>query len=196
MLELTPRDAVLVVDVQNDFCAGGALAVPDADVIVEPINELTRAAERAGALVSYSRDWHPQDHVSFHEQGGPWPRHCVRDTWGARFHPALRIVPGSLIVDKATDPAREAYSDFDGTELARTLHARGIRRVLVVGLADEYCVRSTVLDALAHGFETIVLTSCTRAIDVHPGDGERARQEMVAAGARREVWIRTAAPPA
>lgn len=194
-LRLGPQDALIVVDVQNDFCSGGALPVPNGEDVVPLLNTIAQAARDAGAVVVFSRDWHPPDHVSFHERGGPWPAHCVQHTRGAQFHPLSRLPSGSMIVSKGQHPSANAYSAFDGTNLARELHARGVRRVFVGGLAEEYCVKATVLDALAHGFETMLLCAATRPVEIESGDGARARDQMRRAGAYLlEEWPRSAAP--
>lgn len=181
---LQKGDALVVVDVQNDFCPGGALPVPEGDRVVPVLNEWIRQARQAGVPVFASRDWHPPGHVSFRERGGPWPPHCVQGSWGARFHPALELPPDAVVVDKGDDPDRDAYSAFQGTDLARRLREAGVRRLWIGGLAQDYCVRATVLDALRHGFAVYLLREATRPVDVRPGDGERALQEMAAAGAQ------------
>ena len=131
-----------------------------------------------------SRDWHPPNHCSFREQGGPWPGHCIAGTAGAQFAPGLRLPPTVRIVDKATTAETDAYSAFGGTALAGTLRAAGVKRLVIGGLATDYCVLSTVLDALREGFEVFVLEDAIRAVDAHPGDGEKALREMCDAGAR------------
>jgi len=176
----SPRaDALLIVDPQVDFCPGGALPVPGGDAIFP-------AVERAAAavpLVVASRDWHPAHHLSFSERGGPWPPHCQAGTPGAEFHPGLARVRIDRVVSKGGDPEREAYSAFDGTDLAGYLRERGVRTLLVAGLATDYCVRASVLDARREGFQVEVLEDGVGAVDVRPGDGERALAEMRAAGA-------------
>jgi nicotinamidase/pyrazinamidase len=176
-------DALIIVDVQIDFCPGGALGVPDGNRVVPVLNGWIDEARRVGATVVVSRDWHPADHCSFEAQGGPWPVHCVQNTPGADFHPDLRVPPEAIHLDKATDPARENFSDFAGTGLGDQLRQRGVTRLWVGGLALDYCVRATVLDGLAEGFEVHVLLPATRAVDVNPGDGDRARHQMRSAGA-------------
>jgi nicotinamidase/pyrazinamidase len=183
-LLLDRHAALVVVDVQRDFCPGGALAVPGGDAVVAPLARAIERCRGAGAPVIYTRDWHPPDHCSFADRGGPWPPHCVAGTPGAQFHTDLPLAADAWIVSKATERDREAYSGFEGTSLARDLAAHGIRRLLVGGLATDYCVRATVLDARRHGLETWLLTDAIRAVDVRPGDGERAVREMEAAGAR------------
>src|SRR5689334_5389258 len=171
--DLGPADAVIVVDVQNDFCPGGALPVARGDEVVPILNQWMTAAGGAGAAVVASRDWHPADHCSFQERGGPWPSHCVQETRGADFHPDLNLPPRARIVSKATAADREAYSAFDGTGLADELKRAGISRVWIGGLALDYCVRATALDAVAAGFETHLIAAATRAINARPGDEER-----------------------
>lgn len=184
--QLSQKDALIVVDVQNDFCPGGALAVREGDAVVPVLNEWIERAQSAGAAVVASRDWHPEDHCSFDARGGPWPRHCVRETRGAAFHPELRLSDDALVVSKGQARDRDNYSAFDDTGLADTLHQRGIERLWVGGLAQDVCVRATVLDACEAGFETHLIADATRAVDVNPGDGERALEAMRAAGARIE----------
>lgn len=182
--------ALLIVDLQRDFCAGGALAVPDADAIVEGINRLADAAVREGRPVYASRDWHPADSPHFARNGGRWPDHCIQDTEGARFHPGLRLPASALIVSKG-DSSRDphGYDAFegrlsDGSPLADDLRRRGVRRVVVVGLATDYCVKNSVWGARRAGFEVTVVTDLVRAVDLTPGDGVRALADMLAAGAR------------
>lgn len=184
MTELSERDCLLVVDVQNDFCPGGALAVDAGDGVIPQINLWVRRAVQAGCSVVASRDWHPADHLSFTDHGGDWPAHCISGTRGAEFHPDLELPDGVLVVSKAASADRESYSAFDGTGLAEQLRARGISRVVVGGLALDYCVKATVLDAVVEGFEVRLLRHATRAVDVHPGDGQRALEEMLRAGVR------------
>jgi len=180
------QDALLIVDVQNDFCPGGALAVTDGDAVVPVLNEWIRAATAAGATVVASRDWHPPDHSSFREQGGPWPVHCVQDTQGAALHPDLDLPPGHILISKGRSQDRDNYSAFDDTGLADMLREHGIERIWVGGLAQDVCVRATVLDGCEAGFETHLIAAATRAVNVHPGDGERALEAMRAAGAHIE----------
>ncbi len=180
-------DALLVVDVQNDFCPGGALAVPDGDAVIPVLNDWIEAAVAAGVPIYASRDWHPQGHVSFVERGGPWPPHCLQDTDGAAFHADLDLPAGAVIVTKADRPDQDAYSAFAGTGLAQRLQADGVRRLWVGGLALDYCVRASVLDALAGGgVEVHLILTATRPVEAKAGDGERAIAEMQAAGAHIE----------
>lgn len=178
-----PGDALIVVDVQNDFLPGGSLAVPRGDRVVAP---LVRYAERfagAGLPVYATRDWHPKDHCSFSAQGGPWPPHCIQDTPGAAFSPGLRLPEGTTVISKADTAGKDAYSGFEGTGLAKQLRARQVRRLFIGGLATDYCVLNTVRDALAEGFEVCLLTDAIRAVNVQPGDSQKALDEMVAKGA-------------
>ena len=181
--------ALLIVDVQNDFCPGGALAVPDGDRVVEPLN---RAAERfaeAGLPVFASRDWHPAVTGHFSRYGGTWPPHCVQGTPGAGFHPGLRLPAGAMVISKGTDPDSDSYSAFegaleDGAALAERLATLGVGHIYIGGLATDYCVRSSALDALRTGLRVTVLTDGVAGVDVKPGDSDRALEEMVRAGAQ------------
>ena len=175
-------EALIIVDFQNDFTPGGALAVSEGDAIAERVNEL--AADPRFDLVVATRDWHPPDHGSFEPHGGPWPVHCVQDTPGAELHPALDRARLDVIVDKGQDPETEGYSGFDATGLERLLRERGIDRVTIVGLATDYCVKNTALDALRHGFEVVLESAGVRGVDVEPGDSERALDEVREAGGR------------
>lgn len=182
------HEALLVVDVQRDFCAGGALAAPNADAILPALNRHIAEAHQRGATIYASRDWHPPVTTHFKEFGGEWPPHCVRDTEGARFHPQLRLPADTIVVSKGDDPARPGYSAFDGKTdagrpLADDLRARHIQSVAVAGLATDYCVRETVRDALGAGLAVTVLTDAIAGINVTPGDADRALAEMAAAGA-------------
>ncbi|MGH2949809.1 MAG: bifunctional nicotinamidase/pyrazinamidase [Solirubrobacteraceae bacterium] len=173
--------ALVIVDFQNDFCPGGALAVPEGDEIAGRVNEL--AASGDYALVVATRDWHPPDHGSFAEQGGPWPVHCVAGTPGAELHPALERSRVDTVVDKGQDPDTEGYSGFDATNLAELLRERDVDQLTVVGLATDYCVKNTALDALREGFAVKVDSTAVRGVEVQPGDSERALAEVRAAGA-------------
>jgi len=176
--------ALVVVDVQRDFCPGGALPVPDGDKVVPVINEYIKKFAAAGAPIIFTRDWHPPDHSSFKSQGGPWPPHCIQNTEGAKFHPSLTIPPGAEIISKA-DKRDEAYSFFQGTHLDEALHKRGIDTLFVGGLATDYCVKETILDGLKDSFEVYHLDDASRGVDVNPGDSDRALELMVARGCKR-----------
>jgi nicotinamidase/pyrazinamidase len=171
-------DALIVVDVQNDFCDGGALAVADGEAVIAPINQLARTFP----LVIATRDWHPPDHRSFKTEGGVWPVHCVRDTPGAELHPRLDRAQIDIVVDKGQLPELDGYSAFEATELDELLRGRRIERVHIAGLALDYCVKLTALQARRLGFGAVVHCNATRAVNVHGGDGERALAEMAAAG--------------
>jgi nicotinamidase/pyrazinamidase len=176
-------DGLLIVDVQNDFCAGGALPVPDGDAVVPVLNDWIAAAGEAGVPVFASRDWHPENHSSFQAQGGPWPPHCVQGTPGAAFHPELKLPPDAVVVSKGTDPETDGYSVFAGTDFAARLHERGVSRLWIGGLARDYCVRASALDAIDAGVEVRVIVPATRGI-AQPEDGaDHALTEMANAGA-------------
>lgn len=183
-VHLRAGDALLVVDLQRDFLPGGALAVPDGDRVVPLLQRYLARFERTGLPIVFTRDWHPPDHVSFSVRGGPWPPHCVAGTPGAAFAPGLRLPASTQLCSKASQPDAEAYSGFEGTELAASLRQQGVKRLFVGGLATDYCVKATVLDALREGFEVLLLADAVRAVDLHPGDGARAEQAMAQAGAR------------
>lgn len=179
-----PGDVLLVVDVQQDFLPGGALGVPAGDRVLSPLGRVLARFAALRLPVYATRDWHPPDHCSFAAQGGPWPPHCIAGTGGAAFAPALQWPPQTIVVSKATGAAADAYSGFSGTELATMLRKGGTRRLFVGGLATDYCVLQTVLDARAEGFEVVVLDDAIAPVEVHPGDGARALARMQAAGAR------------
>ena len=175
------HEALVIVDVQNDFTPGGALAVPDGHAIAPRLHELLEGGRFD--LVVATRDWHPPDHSSFREQGGPWPPHCVQGTEGAELDPIVPRERLDAIVDKGQTQDRSGYSGFEGTALEHLLRERGIDRITVVGLATDYCVRATALDGLEAGFEVVVDRAGVRGIDAQPGDADRALQEVSAAGA-------------
>jgi nicotinamidase/pyrazinamidase len=179
-------DALLVVDVQKDFLPGGALAVAHGDEVVAPLNAAIGAFERAGRPIYVSRDWHPANHCSFRARGGPWPPHCVAGTRGAEFADGLALPPSAVIISKADTEDADAYSAFGGTDLAAQLRRGGVRRLVVGGLATDYCVLNTVLDARAAGFDVVLLGEAMRAVEMKAGDGERALDTMRKAGARLE----------
>ncbi len=179
-----PGDALIVVDVQNDFLPGGALAVAGGDEVIEPLNGYIRHFARRSLPVFATRDWHPREHCSFREHGGRWPAHCVAGTDGAKFPPQLKLPPDVHVISKATQPEPDAYSGFQGTDLAQQLRDLGCTRVFIGGLATEYCVRATALDARAAGLEVVVPADAIRALDTQPGDGEHALAELKASGAQ------------
>jgi nicotinamidase/pyrazinamidase len=180
--------ALLIVDVQNDFCPGGALAVPDGDRVVAPLNRCAERLSRSGAPIYASRDWHPAVTTHFKPYGGVWPPHCIANTEGAKFHPDLRLPPSTVVVTKGDDPRCDGYSVFDGrtadgADLLEDLRRRQIDHLYVGGLATDYCVKQSVLDALKAGIQVSLLTDAIRAVDVQAGDGLRAVEEMVRSGA-------------
>ncbi len=176
----SPGDALIVVDVQRDFCPGGSLAIEQGDAVVPVLNEWIGRAAEAGVPVVASRDWHPADHLSFKPQGGPWPVHCVEESEGAGFHPDLQLPDDVLVVTKGDRTDRDQYSAFDATGLADDLKARGTKRVWIGGLAEDVCVRATALDAARAGFETRVIAAATRPVTA--SGGEKARDDLRAAG--------------
>jgi len=183
-IEIARDDALIVVDVQNDFLPGGALGVNDGDAVVPVLNEWIRIFTSKTLPIFATRDWHPAGHCSFVENRGQWPKHCVAESPGARFAEDLELPDDVSIVHKGTDNEKEAYSGFEGTALAEQLHAIGVKRVFVGGLATDYCVLNTVNDALANGFDVVLLTHAIRAVDVNPGDGDRAIESMLERGAK------------
>jgi nicotinamidase/pyrazinamidase len=174
--------ALLIIDFQNDFVPGGALPVPEGDRIAPRVTELLESGDFE--LVVATRDWHPPDHDSFAAQGGPWPPHCVQGSEGAELHPSLDRSKVDVVINAGYEPELEGYSGFEETELERELREREVDSVTVVGLATDYCVRHTALDALRHGFAVTVDRDGIRGIDVEPGDSERALNELRDAGAR------------
>jgi nicotinamidase/pyrazinamidase len=185
------KTALVVVDVQNDFAdPNGSLYVSGGEDVVPLINAEMERAGAAGAMVVYTQDWHPETTPHFQKDGGIWPVHCVAGTWGAEFHPELRVEGPTI---RKGSGGEDGYSGFSlrdpqsgeryATELDNLLRERGIERVVVVGLATDYCVKETALDAARLGFDTTVRTDATRAVDLRPGDGDRAVEEMAAAGA-------------
>jgi nicotinamidase/pyrazinamidase len=188
--EYDPNTALLVVDVQNDFAdPAGSLSVSGGEEVVPVANREIERALDAGALVVYTQDWHPESTPHFQKDGGIWPVHCVQGTWGADFHPDLKVV--GEIVRKGTG-GEDGYSGFavrdprsgevEGTALESILRARGVERLVVMGLATDYCVKETALDGAANGFDTVVLLEGIRAVDLRPGDGDRALDEVKRAG--------------
>jgi nicotinamidase/pyrazinamidase len=185
-MSLQTGDALLVVDVQNDFLPGGSLAVPGGDEVIPVLNHYLVTFEAHGLPIFATRDWHPPDHCSFHAQGGPWPIHCVAGTQGAEFAPGLQLPLSTSVISKATSSEQDAYSGFEGTELDSQLRRAGVKRLFVGGLATDYCVLNTVKDALALDYQVVHLVDATRAVNVHPENGHRALEEMAHLGALQE----------
>ncbi len=190
-LEITDRDALIVVDVQNDFLPGGSLAVADGDAVVPVLNRCIKEFDLAGRPVFATRDWHPAGHCSFVEQGGSWPPHCVADTEGAAFAPKLKLNKAAIVIDKATTVEKDAYSGFEGTDLEMRLKDLNVDRVYVGGLATDYCVLQTVKDALAREFSVVLLTNAIRAVNIAPNDGDRAIRDMTESGAKPHAYAGT-----
>ncbi|WP_224982463.1 bifunctional nicotinamidase/pyrazinamidase [Geomonas agri] len=187
------RAALLVVDVQIDFCPGGALAVPNGDQVVPLLNRYLELFNQRSAPVFASRDWHPEQSKHFKEQGGIWPVHCVQGTAGADFHPGLRLPEGTILISKGMTNWDNGYSALqgvteNGTPLAMLLRRMELDRLYVGGLATDYCVKESVLDALKEGFTVTVLTDAIRGVEVQAGDSEHALQEMLAAGAGQATF--------
>lgn len=182
-IHLTASDALIVVDVQNDFLPGGSLAVPHGDEVIAVLNRYIAAFHARELPILATRDWHPPDHCSFLQQGGPWPPHCVADTPGAAFPATLQLPPDAYIISKAVTRANEAYSGFAGTRLDEFLKNTCSHRVFVGGLATDYCVLNTVKDALLQHYPVFLLADAVRAVNMQAHDGQRAREEMVRLGA-------------
>jgi nicotinamidase/pyrazinamidase len=177
-------DALVIIDVQNDFLPGGSLAVPEGDQIISILNQYISLFENLHLPIFATRDWHPKNHCSFKDSGGIWPVHCVAGTPGAEISSEIKLPKSCQVISKATSQNEEAYSGLDGTNLENNLVSLGINRVWVGGLATDYCVLETVEDFLAKNFKVILLTDAIRAVNVNPGDDERAEQRMRKAGAK------------
>jgi len=177
-------DALIVVDMQNDFLPGGSLAVPRGDEVVPVMNRYTSVLHSLGLPIYATRDWHPEGHCSFQAQGGPWPPHCIAGTPGARFASGLELPPETVVISKARTVEKDAYSGFEGTDLAQRLRAQGVGRLFIGGLATDYCVLNTVRDAIKEGFTVYLLDDAIRAVNVQPDDGHKAHMEMERLGAR------------
>lgn len=183
-IHLQQGDVLIIVDVQNDFLPGGSLAVPEGDAVIGVLNHYIALFQQHELPVYATRDWHPAGHCSFEAQGGIWPPHCIQQSHGAEFASALQLPTETQVISKATHQQQDAYSGFQGTELDSMLRRQQVRRLFIGGLATDYCVLNTVKDALAHDYVVYVLTDAVRAVDVNPGDGERAVAEMGQLGAR------------
>jgi nicotinamidase/pyrazinamidase len=182
--QFPPDTALLLVDIQNDFCPGGSLAVPEGDQVVNIANRLIPRFQ----FVVATQDWHPANHISFKARGGPWPPHCVQGSFGAELHPEIDTKPIRAFVRKAFTPDADAYSEFEGEtpegpSLDEVLRSKGITTIYLTGLATDYCVKATALDGLKNGYDVFVVTDGVRAVEVNPGDGARALAEMADAGA-------------
>lgn len=177
------KKALIVVDVQNDFCPRGSLAVAHGDEVVAPLNKLMKEFLDRGEPVYKTRDWHPPKAKHFSDYGGTWPVHCVQNTHGAEFHPELLDDPRIRVISKGIDERADGYSGFDGTQLAKLLRDEGIDEVWVGGLATDYCVKETVIDARKEGFKVKALAEMMRPVNKNPDDGSKALEKMSAAGA-------------
>jgi len=177
-------DALLIVDMQNDFLPGGSLGVADGDAVIPVLNSGIERFQHAGLPIFASRDWHPADHCSFADQGGPWPAHCIAGSPGAQFASRLALPASVMIISKGTHVSRDAYSAFQETDLDERLRDLRITRLFVGGLATDYCVFNTVKDALRHGYRVVLLTDAIRAVNLKPDDGAHAEQEMLHLGAQ------------
>ncbi|HAO93839.1 MAG: nicotinamidase [Deltaproteobacteria bacterium GWC2_56_8] len=180
--------ALVIVDLQNDFCPGGALPIPEGDGIVPVVKRYLDLFMAAGVPVFFTRDWHPARTVHFKEFGGLWPPHCIQETEGARFHPGLKIPADAVIITKGESPEGDSYSGFDGhdavgLDFEDSLKGRGITHIYIGGLATDYCVKATALDGLGRGFKVTVLLDAIRGVDANPGDSETALEDMMAKGA-------------
>jgi nicotinamidase/pyrazinamidase len=192
------KDALVIVDTQLDFCPGGALAVVDGDHIVAVLNRYIEKFRSAGLPIIATRDWHPIKTSHFKALGGQWPPHCIQETRGAEFHPDLVLPRDAIIVSKGMGFEEDSYSGFQGKDpkgvaLAKLLREQGVQRVFVGGLATDYCVKHTVLDAVQEGFQVVLLEDAIRGVNLQPGDSERAIDEMVHAGAQKgtDLWPST-----
>jgi nicotinamidase/pyrazinamidase len=187
-----PKAALIVVDVQRDFCEGGALAAADTLSLLKPLHKSIEEARRAKAAIVFTKDWHPEDHSSFETIGGPWPVHCTAGSFGAELMPPLHAEEGEVVIHKGIHPDGAGYSGFELTGLEDRLRELKVKRVGVSGIATEYCVRATVLDALQHGFEVTVLTDMIRA--VKPSEAAKVLAELGKAGAKMgtaEEWLKS-----
>jgi len=181
--ELQPGDALLVVDMQNDFLPGGSLAVNDSATIIPYVNSSIKLFTDKALPVFASRDYHPANHLSFVANGGQWPSHCVAGSWGAAFHPGLQLPDSVIVISKGTDPGREAYSALDSTPLTAMLEKMAIKRIFLCGLTTDYCVFYSTRDLLKAAYPVFLITDGMRAVDVQPGDGDRALQSLMELGA-------------
>ncbi|WP_457639283.1 nicotinamidase [Persephonella sp.] len=183
-LKITDSDALIVVDMQKDFMPDGVLPVPEGDKIVPVINEYINIFFKKGLPVFFTRDWHPENHISFKEQGGIWPAHCVQNTEGAEFHPELFIPPDNrFVISKGTSPDFDAYSGFQGTVLEALLKERGVKRIFVCGVATDYCVKNTAYGGLNLGFQVVVLEDAVKGVNINPDDSKKALELLMNNGA-------------
>jgi nicotinamidase-related amidase len=191
---ISQKDVLIIVDVQKDFLPGGSLPVPSGDEVIPILNDYISLFKTSKAKVFATRDWHPANHVSFKEFGGPWPPHCVQETEGADFHPDLKLSENVTVISKAMDPKLESYSGFNGTALADELRRGEVTRIFVGGLATDYCVKNTVLDGIAAGFDVVLLSDAIRGINLKTDDSEKAVSAMRAGGAKIATLAEFAEP--
>lgn len=184
-IKLSKTDALIIIDVQNDFLSGGSLPIPKGEEIIPILNIYISIFKRSHGKVFATRDWHPANHLGFLEFGGIWPPHCIHNTDGAKFHPNLKLPPNVIIISKATKPDKEAYSGFEGTNLLAKLQKEQIKRVFIGGLATEYCVKNTILDALKFGFISNFLSDASRGINSSEGDVQKAIDSMQNFGVKK-----------
>lgn len=187
-IKLKQGDILIIVDMQNDLMPYGSLPVPNSDKIIPVLNKYIKVFSDRPLKIVASRDWHPPEHCSFQKKGGKWPVHCVAGTKGAEFPPQLHIPEDAIIISKAVDPKKDAYSALQDTELSDILKHSGIERCFVGGVATDYCVFYTVLDLLKEGYEVYLLKDAIKAVDVNPGDGERSIKKMQQKGAKILTW--------
>lgn len=190
--KLKLKKALLVVDVQNDFCPGGALAVPQGDQIVPVLNKYIAFFHKNNLPIFFSRDWHPKHTRHFKKFGGKWPMHCVQNSKGAQFHQDLKIPSEAIILSKGMDPQEDSYScfqsvDSNGTHFTTLLKIFGVEELYVAGLATDYCVKSSVIDALKNGFRVNLLSDAIKGVNIHPRDAEIATEEMLSRGAKKVI---------
>ncbi|MEM1693387.1 MAG: nicotinamidase [Ignisphaera sp.] len=181
-IKILPIDALTIVDMQNDFMPGGALPVPNALTIIPAINRYIEMFKRAKAVIVATRDWHPPNHISFNTRGGPWPPHCIQNTWGAQFHPDIGLPRDSIVISKAFREDREAYSGFKETELDEILKSRGVKRLFIAGVATEYCVKATAEDGVRLGYQVFLLSDAIKGIDRPEGSEAKAIEELLDKG--------------
>ncbi|MDK6028130.1 nicotinamidase [Ignisphaera sp. 4213-co] len=181
-IKILPIDALIIVDMQNDFMPGGTLPVPNALTIISAINKYIELFEKSNALIVATRDWHPPNHISFNTRGGPWPPHCIQNTWGAEFHKDLKLPRNTIVISKAFKEDKEAYSGFEDTELDNTLKSRNIKRLFIAGVATEYCVKATAEDGVKLGYQVFLLEDAIKGIDSPPGSEEKAIEDLMNKG--------------
>ncbi|MEM0371328.1 MAG: nicotinamidase [Ignisphaera sp.] len=183
IIRIRSTDALIIVDMQNDFMPGGALPVPNALEIIPTINNYINMFKGNKAVIIATRDWHPPNHISFKSRGGPWPPHCIQGTKGAEFHPDLALPQDVLVISKAYDENIEAYSGFEGTNLDQVLKSREVKRIFICGVATDYCVKATALDALRLGYQVFLLMDAIKGVDIPRGSIAKAIEELLNEGA-------------